>query len=293
MVRFLIQRPVAVIMSTIAFIVLGIVASFRLPVSLMPDIEIPEITIHYTWDNASISEIENTITAGLRNQLQQIPKLTEIQTESKEGSGLITMKFEYGTSLDYAFIEVNQKVDASVNSLPKEVQRPTIIKASTSDLPVFYININLKEYESEEKFLEFCEFTDAVLKKRLEQLTDIAMVDISGMYSPELYILPDETKLRSLKITQDQLKTAIDNNNQVSGNLSVKDGYYQYSISFASQIMSPEELQEVYLNINGRLLQIKDVAQIGIRPREKRGIFFNGDRQSLCLAVIKQSNARM
>ena len=64
MVRFLIQRPVAVIMSTIAFIVLGIVASFRLPVSLMPDIEIPEITIHYTWDNASISEIENTITAG-------------------------------------------------------------------------------------------------------------------------------------------------------------------------------------------------------------------------------------
>lgn len=293
MVRFLLQRPVAVIMSTIAFIVLGSVAFFRLPVSLMPDIEIPEITVHYTWDNASISEIENTITAGLRNQLQQIPKLTEIQSESREGSGLITMKFEYGTSLDYAFIEVNQKVDAGVNSLPKEVQRPTIIKASTSDLPVFYINIHLKEYESEEKFLEFCEFTDAVLKKRLEQLPDIAMVDISGMYSPELYILPDEAKLRSLKITQDQLKSAIDNNNQVSGNLTVKDGYYQYSISFASQIMSPEELEEVYLNINGRLLQIKDVARIGMRPREKRGIFYNGERQSLCLAVIKQSSARM
>ena len=293
MVRFLLQRPVAVIMSTIAFIVLGIVASFRLPVSLMPEIDIPEITVHYTWDNASINEVENTLTAGLRGQLQQIPKLTEIQSESKEGNGLITMKFEYGTSLDYAFIEVNQKVDASVNSFPKEVQRPTIITASTSDLPVFYININLKENDSEEKFLEFCEFTDAVLKKRLEQLPDVAMVDISGMYSPELYIFPDEAKLRSLKITQNDLKSAIDNSNQVSGSLSVKDGYYQYSISFASQIMSSEELQEVYLNINGRLLQIKDVAQVGIRPREKRGIFFNGDKQSLCLAVIKQSNARM
>lgn len=73
----------------------------------------------------------------------------------------------------------------------------------------------------------------------------------------------------------------------------MKDGYYQYSISFASQITSPEELENVYLNINGRLLQIKDVARTGIRPREKRGIFFNGDKQSLCLAVIKQSNARM
>lgn len=293
MVKFLLQRPVAVIMSTIAFIVLGIVASFRLPVSLMPEIDIPEITVHYTWDNASINEVENTLTSGLRGQLQQIPKLTEIQSESKEGSGLITMKFEYGTSLDYAFIEVNQKVDACVNSFPKEVQRPTIIKASTSDLPVFYININLKEYDSEEKFLEFCEFTDAVLKKRLEQLPDVAMADISGMYSPELYIFPDEAKLRSLKITQDQLKSAIDNNNQVSGSLAVKDGYYQYSISFASQITSPEELENVYLNINGRLLQIKDIARSGIRPREKRGIFFNGAKQSLCLAVIKQSNARM
>ncbi|MBO4958214.1 MAG: efflux RND transporter permease subunit [Butyricimonas sp.] len=58
MVKFLLQRPVAVIMSTIAFIVLGIVASFRLPVSLMPEIDIPEITVHYTWDNASINEVE-------------------------------------------------------------------------------------------------------------------------------------------------------------------------------------------------------------------------------------------
>lgn len=86
MVRFLLQRPVAVIMSTIAFIVLGVVAYFRVARVVVPDIEIPEITVHYTWDNASISEIENTITAGLRNQLQQIPKLTEIQSESREGS---------------------------------------------------------------------------------------------------------------------------------------------------------------------------------------------------------------
>ena len=66
-----------------------------------------------------INDAENTLPSGLRRQLQQIPKLTEIQSESKQASGLITMKFEYGTSLDYAFIEVNQKVDACVNNFPK------------------------------------------------------------------------------------------------------------------------------------------------------------------------------
>ena len=142
MVEFFLKRPIAVSMCTIAFIVLGIIASLRLPVSLMPDIDIPEISIHYTNEDASVNEVENTITVKLRNQLQQIPHLTSIQSESKEGGGNITLKFEYGTSIDYAFIEANQKVDAVMNSLPKEMQRPTIIKASTSDIPVFYINLN-------------------------------------------------------------------------------------------------------------------------------------------------------
>ncbi len=293
MVEFFLKRPIAVSMCTIAFIVLGIIASLRLPVSLMPDIDIPEISIHYTNEDASVNEVENTITVKLRNQLQQIPHLTSIQSESKEGGGNITLKFEYGTSIDYAFIEANQKVDAVMNSLPKEMQRPTIIKASTSDIPVFYINLNLKNASSDTKFLEFCEFTESVLKKRLEQLPDVAMVDISGIFQPEMYILPDETKMRSLNITQDQLQSAIANNNMVAGSMTIRDGYYQYSIKFTSQLTSVEDVADIYINIQGRLMQIRDIAEVGIRPRDKRGLFINGDNQSLCLAVIKQSSARM
>ncbi|MDE6451637.1 MAG: efflux RND transporter permease subunit, partial [Odoribacter sp.] len=293
MIKFFLQRPIAVIMSVIAFLVLGGVAIFKLPVSLMPDIDIPEISIHYTRDNASVNEVEHTVTGNLRAQLQQIPQLSYIESESKDGNGRITMKFEYGTSIDYAFIEVNQKVDAAMNYLPQDMQRPVIIKASTSDIPVFYIQINLKKASSENKFLEFCEFTEAVLKKRLEQLPDVAMVDISGHYQTEMYILPDAAKLRSLNITQEQLKNAIDKNNRVAGSLSIRDGYYQYNVKFASQLMSKEEVEDVYLNIEGRLVQLKDIAEIGIRPRDKRGVFIDNGKQGLSLAIIKQSGARM
>lgn len=293
MIKFFLKRPVAVIMTTIAFIVLGSVAAFRLPVSLMPDIDIPEISIHYTRDDASVNEIENTVTGNLRNQLQQIPHLTAIESESKDGGGRINMKFEYGTSIDYAFIEVNQKVDAAMNYLPREMQRPIIIKASTSDIPVFYVQLNLQNASSESKFLEFCEFTEAVLKKRLEQLPDVAMVDISGNYQPEMYILPDDSKLRSLNITPEQLRNAIDKNNQIAGSLSIRDGYYQYSVKFVSQLMSTEEVENIYLNVEGRLIQLRDVAEVGIRPRDKRGVFINGGKQALSMAVIKQSSARM
>lgn len=293
MLSFLLHRPIGVIMTTIAFLVLGVTASLHLPVSLMPDIDIPEITVHYTRDNASVHEVENSITGQLRGQLQQIPSLRNITSESREGGGCITLKFDYGTPIDYAFIEVNQKVDAAMNSLPSDMQRPVIIKASTSDIPVFYVLLHLRQAASEQRFLEFCEFAETVLKKRLEQLPDVAMVDVSGGYQPEMYILPDESRLRSLNITPEQLKEAIDNNNRVAGSLAIRDGYYQYNIKFTSQLMSVEDVREVYLNIGGRLLQVKEIAEVGIRPKDKRGVFVNGERQALCFAVIKQANARM
>ena len=119
------------------------------------------------------------------------------------------------------------------------------------------------------------------------------MVDISGNYQPEMYILPDAAKLRSLNITQEQLQNAINKNNQIAGSLSIRDGYYQYNVKFASQLMSIEEVENIYLNIEGRLIQLRDIAEVGIRPRDKRGIFVDQGKQALCMAIIKESDARM
>ena len=74
--------------------------------------------------------------------------------------------------------------------------------------------------------------------------------------------------MKSLNITQDQLKEAIDQNNRVSGSLSIRDGYYQYNIKFTSQLMSVEDVREVYLNIEGRLMQVKYIEEVFIRPRD-------------------------
>lgn len=291
--KFILNRPIAVIMTVLALCVLGGVSMSKLPVSLMPDIDIPEITVSYNRDNVSVREIENSITTEFRNQLQQTPNLAEISTESFDGGGKITMRFNYGTDIDYAFIEVNENIDAAMKYMPQDMARPSIIKASTSDIPVFQIYITPKNNFSEQDFLEFCEFSESVLKKRLEQLPDVAIVDISGYYEPELYILPNYSKLRSLGISQEQLANAIDKNNRLAGSLMVRDGYFQYNVKFTSQLTSTQDIEDVYLNVDGRILQIKEIAEVGIRPRDKRGLFMNRDNQSLCLAVIKQSDARM
>ena len=104
---FLVRRPVAVIMAFLAFAIIGMVMYKTLPVSLLPDIAIPQITVQVSDADKSSAEIENSIVAPLRNNMLQVSGLDEITSQVRDGIGIITMKFKFGTNTDYAYIEVN------------------------------------------------------------------------------------------------------------------------------------------------------------------------------------------
>ena len=143
MVKFLIQRPIAVLMAFTACFIVGMVTYFTLPVSLLPDIAIPEITVQISAQNTSARELENTVVKPLRQQLIQVARLKDMDSEAHDGAGLIRLNFDFGTNTDLAFIEVNEKIDAAMNYLPKDTDRPKVVKASATDIPVFYLSLTL------------------------------------------------------------------------------------------------------------------------------------------------------
>ncbi len=203
MIRFLISRPVAVIMTFLALLLLGIVASNRLPVSLMPDIDIPEITVAISRSDVSARELENTVVSVLRRNLMQVPGIDKIESESRNGSAIIRLSFKFGNDINLAFMEVNEKVDGTMNYLPRDLERPRIIKASATDIPVFMLNITMADEEAgDEKFMELSKFAETVIKKRIEQLPEVGMADITGQVKREIYITPDEKKIQALGITE-------------------------------------------------------------------------------------------
>lgn len=297
MVKFLIHRPIAVIMSFIAVMLLGLVASGLLPVSLLPDIQIPEISVQVSYPNSSARELENTVVMPLRQQLLQVPALSSIESESRDGNGIIRMRFDFGTNMDYLYIEVNEKIDGILNLLPRDLERPKIIKASASDIPVFSVNLYLSETEASgiqsERFMELSEFAETVIKKRIEQLPQVAMVDVTGLVKPEVYIRPDEEKMRSLGITHAQLRSIIERNNISLGSLRVRDGKYQYNVRFSSTLHSVKDIEEIYFSAGNRLFQIRDIAETGIRPVRQTGEYIWQGQPAVQFAVIKQSASRM
>lgn len=299
MVRFLINRPIAVVMTAIAFLLLGIFATRYIPVSLMPDIDIPEITIQVNDENKSAREIENILVGPLRNQMLQLSNLDDIQSESSNGIGIIKLFFTHGTHIQYAFIEVNEKVDRAMSRFPKEVDRPRVIRASATDIPVFYLNLTLKENGTDEdgkltqEFIDFNRFTHQIIKKRIEQLEEVAMVDINGIVYPEILLIPDRAKITALGITLKDIEEAIIAQDITIGNVSVNDDQYQYNLRIDANLVMVKDIQNIYLSKNDKIFQLKEVATIIEHSKKRDGLVLYNDQESVAMAIIKQQNARM
>lgn len=298
MVKFLIQRPIAVLMAFTACFIVGMVTYFTLPVSLLPDIAIPEITVQVSAQNTSARELENTIVKPLRQQLIQVAKLKDMNSETRDGAGIIRLSFDYGTNTDLAFIEVNEKIDAAMNYLPKDANRPKVVKASATDIPVFYLNLTLKSDSAygktdERAFLDLCEFAENVIKRRIEQLTEVAMVDVTGLLERQLQIVPDPDKLAVLGLSIEDIETALAQNNVEPGSMTVRDGYYEYNIKFSTLLRTETDVENILLRKEGRIIRLGDFCKVGIVPVREKGVSMSNGKRAVTLAVIKQADENM
>lgn len=297
---FLLHRPVAVLMTFTACFIVGLVTYFTLPVSLLPDIAIPEITVQVSVPNTSARELENTVVKPLRQQLVQLSRLKDIRSETRDAAAIIRLGFDYGTNTDLAFIEANEKIDAAMNSLPREVNRPQVVKASATDIPVFYLYLTVKEEETASsavplsgKFLDLCDFADNVIRRRIEQLPEVAMVDVTGLLKRQLQIVPDPDKMAVMGLTVEDIESALSQNNVELGSMVVRDGYYEYNIKFSTLLRTEEDVRNILIRKEGRIFRLEEFCRTEVVPVREEGVVVNNGKRAVALAVIKQADENM
>ena len=233
----------------------------------------------------------------------QVSQLTDIRSEAREGSGTIQLSFEQGADIDYIFIEVNEKIDRCTSSLPREIERPKVIKASATDIPAFYIDMTLKKepqtdgldelHPVSDQFIELSRFASQVITKRIEQLSEVAMVDVSGGVSSELLVIPDEERLRQAGITIGDVENALRSMDISLGSLTIRDGEYQYNVKFRTVAGGKSDVEEMFLKVKGRLFRLKELADVMEHPRKRQGMVLSNGKDAITLAVVKQADARM
>ena len=303
MLKTLIDRPVAVTMVLLVAVVLGLVSMHLLPVSLIPDIDVPVVTVQVESAGMSAREMDESVLKPLRQQLVQINGLQDIVTEAKDGSGTVSLTFSHGADMDYLFIEANEKVDRTMPSLP-DIPRPKVLKSSATDIPAFYINMTLSREDSwpqrddalfpvPEKFMRMSSFASEVVAKRIEQLDEVAMVDISGVAGKEILVIPDADALKASGVSMDAFEQLVRSADIRLGSLVIRDGEYRYNVKFVSYAQGKEDIENLYFKAGDRLMQVKDVAAVVEHPAQRAGLVRSDGRPAVSMAVIKQSSARM
>lgn len=286
----LLSRPIAVTMCIIALTVIGMLSLRHIPVSLMPNIDIPQITVQVSMPGYSAQEVEQNVVSPLRGRLMQVAGITDIRSESRMDAGSVRMTFEPGSNVNLLFIEVNEKVDRAMNQMPKEMERPKVMKASAMDIPAFFLDLTP---EDSSKFAQLSKFARNVVVKRIEQLPQTAMVDVSGTVGTEIDCIPDNEKLQAMGMSVSDIESAIKRNNITLEALSIVDGIYRYNIHFDSQLLTKKDIEDIYINHQGRLFQLKDVCSIEEHIATRNGLVRHDGKECVTMAIIKQNDARM
>lgn len=284
-------------MTFLAAIILGVITYFTLPVSLLPDVAIPEITVQVSKEGTSARQLENTVVRHLRGQLMQVAHVSSMESRTRDGVGVIYLRFDYGTDTDYAFIDVNEKIDMAMGALG-DIDRPRVVKASATDLPIFNINLTLKSdvpYEETQrtKFLELSEYATTVIVRRMEQLPEVAMVDVTGVEKQEVAIVPYHDKLSQAGISISELEKILVDNNVEAGSITARDGYYEYNVKIAATLRTVEDIKNISFMKEGRLYHLSDMASVSIVAQNPAGYSFYNGKRSIVFSIIKQSDASM
>ena len=140
-----VKHPVMTLMTFLGVIMVGILCLLLLPVDLMPEMDLPTITVMTPYDGAAPEEVENKVTEILEGELSTVPELKHINSTSKEDISIISLSFEWGTDLDARANEVRDAVGMAKMRLPDEVDEPRVMKLDISNFPIMVYGVMAKE----------------------------------------------------------------------------------------------------------------------------------------------------
>lgn len=269
----------------IAAVVFGLVSLGRLDVRLLPEISYPTLTVQTEYPDAAPLEVENFVSRPLEEAVGVVPGLRRISSVSKPGMSEITLEFSWDTEMDYAGLDVREKID--LIELPRECRQPVILRYDPALDPVIRIGIF-----GDENLVRLRYIADRTIKKELESLDGIASAKVLGGLEEEIQIELDERKLASLGIPISLVSNRLlqDNINQSGGRL--RDSGSEFLLRTENEFQDMAEIQNtIVTQVDGRKVVLADLGNIWRGYREREVITRINGKEAVEIAVHKEGDA--
>ena len=285
--RSAVEHPVTTALLFVALAILGIFSLSRTSIAQFPEFDSNTIMVMASYQGANAQDIETNLTKVLENALNGVEDLKELNSQSKENISLLTLTFNYGVDIEAATNSVRDKLDMVNAMLPDGVSNPVIFKFSASDLPVMLLSAT-----ADESLPALDKILDDKVSTPLARVSGVGTVSVSGAPSREIQVYCDPSKLQAYGLSISSIASVIaaENRNIPSGNIDI--GSDTYTLRVHQEFSDPSELLDVVVGaMGGRVVYLRDVAQVldGQQEREQES-YTNGER-SARIIIQKQSDA--
>ena len=251
-----VHRPVTVVMFTLAITLFGMVALSRLPVTLLPELSYPSLTVRTEYPGAAPAEIEQLINRPIEESLGTVRGIRSMTSYARAGQSDIQLEFAWGTNMDMAAIEVREKLD--MVPIPLDIQKPILLRFDPNMEPILRFALS-----GDSDLQALRRFADEELKRSFETIDGIAAVRTGGGLEDEIQVLIDEQRTAALNLTPEFIVTRLREENVNRAGGRVQSGRLEFLVRTMNQFQSLDDIRDIYITtVAGRPIQLKDIAEV-------------------------------
>lgn len=267
--RFAVTRRVTVSMIATAIIVLGFFAIPRLPVALLPNFQPPTVSVTVNYPNVAPETMEASVTRPVENAVSRIAGIDILQSDSFQGTSVVTARFKFGTNIDIAAVQIQQQIARIRNQLPNDpnLQEPQIIKADPSSIPVVFAFVT----DTGRTVRDLGDLWTNQLSDEFSAIPGVATVSLVGVAQRAIMVEPDANKLSANGLYPDYIVNRIAQENVDLPAGLTKIGPKEFQIRTNALFKSAQDAGSIVVAVrNGVPLYLHDLARVTDSTEEMR-----------------------
>ena len=284
---FSVKRPIFTTMVTLIMVILGAVSLSRLQIDMLPNIELPTLTIRTDYEGASPEVMERLVTQIIEEIVATVPGVEEITSSSSEGRSAVRVSFVWGTEIDTAAIDVQGKLEDEINELPEDIVRPRIRKFDIASYPVVLLGIS-----SDLDPVELTELIEVQIRYRFARIPGVAQVDVWGGFNREVRIEVDPDRIKAVGLPLDDVLEAIRDANLDLPAGKIEQGRYEVTLRAPAEFTNLDQIRDtVIVRRDGAAVRLGQIAEVKDTYEKLTRIVRVNGRRGLRVAIRKQANA--
>ncbi|MCL1971978.1 MAG: efflux RND transporter permease subunit [Endomicrobia bacterium] len=313
--RLPVDRPVTTVMIFLSIGLLGLISYTRIPQELFPSMEYPQITIVTKYEGAGPEEAEKLISKMVEETAGTVKNIKRVSSISKEGTSIVTCEFRWGTNMDFAAMDVREKIDLIKEALPRDALEPVVLKYNPTQVEAMMLSVSYNSGSvSALRMADLRRIAKKNLKDELERLEGVAKVELRGGEEKEIIIEVDKGRLLANQVSITEIITSLQNANITYPAGTIKEEKREFLVKTVGEFrdiediaglsfskidyniqhnMSTKRIRNQLQETGDKIIFLRDIAEIRESLKDRRGYSrYNGD-ENISVSIYQQSGSNL